>query len=85
MTVSRALSDNPNVSAETRQLTQARARAVRCYVKSSAANTMRGSPTAIVGLLLRNLCADSGLDLVIHLINDDAARERQSLLRLHAL
>ncbi|MGV8986008.1 MAG: LacI family DNA-binding transcriptional regulator [Cypionkella sp.] len=99
MTVSRALSGNPNVSAETRQLIQAHALALG-YVKSSAANAMRGSPTNIVGLLLPNivnefyarfanvlalLCADRGLDLVIRLTNDDAARERQSLLRLQAL
>ncbi len=99
MTVSRALSGNPNVSAETRQQIQAHALA-KGYVKSSAANAMRGSPTNIIGLLLPNivnefyarfanvlalLCADRGLDLVIHLTNDDAARERQSLLRLQAL
>lgn len=99
MTVSRALSDNPNVSAETRALIRAHAKEVG-YVKNSAANAMRGDPTAIVGLLLPNivnefyarfanslaiLCADRGLDLIIHLTNDDADREHQSLERLQAL
>ncbi len=99
MTVSRALSGNPNVSAATRRLVQAHAAALG-YVKSSAANAMRGSPTGIIGVLLPNivnefyarfanvlalLCADRNLDLVIHLTNDDALRERQSLLRLQAL
>lgn len=99
MTVSRALSGNPNVNPETRALILARAKELG-YVKSSAANAMRGDPTAIVGLLLPNiinefyarfanslalLCADLGLDLVIHLTNDDPEREQQSLLRLQAL
>lgn len=99
MTVSRALSGNPNVNPATRALVTARAKELG-YVKSSAANAMRGDPTAIIGLLLPNiinefyarfanalaiLCADCGLDLVIHLTNDDLARERQSLLRLQAL
>ena len=99
MTVSRALSGNPNVNPETRALILSRATELG-YVKSSAANAMRGDPTAIVGLLLPNiinefyarfanslavLCADLGLDLVIHLTNDDAEREHQSLLRLQAL
>lgn len=99
MTVSRALSGNPNVSPETRASILARAKELG-YVKSSAANAMRGDPTAIIGLLLPNiinefyarfanalaiLCADLGLDLVIHLTNDDPEREQQSLLRLQAL
>lgn len=99
MTVSRALSGNPNVNPETRAVILARAKELG-YVKSSAANAMRGDPTAIVGLLLPNiinefyarfanalaiLSADLGLDLVIHLTNDDPAREQQSLLRLQAL
>ncbi|MCR8723540.1 LacI family DNA-binding transcriptional regulator [Frigidibacter sp. ROC022] len=99
MTVSRALSGNPNVNPETRDLILARAKEVG-YVKNSAANAMRGDPTAIVGLLLPNiinefyarfanalamLCADLDLDLVIHLTNDDYEREQKSLLRLRAL
>lgn len=99
MTVSRALSGSPNVNPETRKLIMARAKELG-YVKSSAANAMRGDPTAIVGLLLPNiinefyarfanalavLCADRNLDLVIHLTNDEPAREHQSLLRLQAL
>lgn len=99
MTVSRALSGSPNVNPETRALILARAKELG-YVKSLAANAMRGDPTAIIGLLLPNiinefyarfanslaiLCADLGLDLVIHLTNDDPEREQQSLLRLQAL
>ena len=99
MTVSRALSGNPNVSPDTRTSILARAKELG-YVKSSAANAMRGDPTAIIGLLLPNiinefyarfanalaiLCADLGLDLVIYLTNDDPLREQQSLLRLQAL
>lgn len=99
MTVSRALSGHAGVKASTRDAIVARARELG-YVRSSAAGAMRGDPTGIVGLLLPNivnefysrfanalslLCADRGLDLVIHLTNDEAARERQSLLRLRAL
>lgn len=99
MTVSRALSGNPNVNPETRALILAHAQALG-YVKNSAANAMRGDPTAIIGLLLPNiinefyarfantlaiLCADRGLDLVIHLTNDDPDREHQSLQRMQAL
>jgi LacI family transcriptional regulator len=99
MTVSRALSGNPNVSAETRAQILAHAKAVG-YVKSSAAQAMRGDPTAIIGVLLPNitnefyarfantlaiLCADRNLDLIIHLTNDDPDREHQSLQRLQAL
>ena len=54
MTVSRALSGHPNVKAETRDLILARAHELG-YVKSFAANAMRGDPTAIVGLLLPNI------------------------------
>lgn len=99
MTVSRALSGNPNVKAGTRALILARAKELG-YVKSAAANAMRGGQSAIIGLLLPNiinefyarfanslaiLCADRSLDLVIHLTNDDPEREQQSLLRLQAL
>jgi LacI family transcriptional regulator len=99
MTVSRALSGNPNVNAETRALIVARATELG-YIKSSAAMAMRGDPTAIIGLLLPNIvnefyarfanalgihCAAMGLDLVIHLTNDDPELEQKSLLRLQAL
>ena len=99
MTVSRALNGSPNVSEETRKLIVARARELG-YVKSSAANTMRGDRTAIVGLLLPNiinefyaqfantlalLCAEHGLDVVIHLTSDDSEKEHQALLRLQGL
>lgn len=99
MTVSRALSGHPGVKPSTRDAIQTRAHELG-YVRSSAAGAMRGDPTGIVGLLLPNivnefysrfanalslLCADRGFDLVIHLTNDEAARERQSLLRLQAL
>jgi len=99
MTVSRALSGNPNVSTVKRDAILAKAVELG-YVKNSAANTMRGEPSAIVGLLLPNVinefyarfanalglhCADQGLDLVIHLTNDELERERKSLLRLQSL
>lgn len=99
MTVSRALSGHGSVREATRDTVLARARELG-YVRNSAANAMRGDPTGIVGLLLPNivnefyarfantlalLCADEGLDLVIHLTDDDAAREHQSLLRLQGL
>lgn len=96
MTVSRALSNNPNVHPKTRDAVLKRA-AELGYVKSAAATAMRGDSTCIVGLLLPNLanefyavfanalallCADRGLHLMIHLTNDDAARERLAILRL---
>lgn len=99
MTVSRALSGNPNVNAETRALILSRAKELG-YIKSSAAMAMRGNPTAIIGLLLPNIvnefyarfanalgihCASMGLDLVIHLTNDDSELEQKLLLRLQAL
>lgn len=99
MTVSRALSGSERVQADTRRRVMDHAVKVG-YVKSSAAITMRGDPTAIVGLLLPNiinefyarfanslgtLCADAGFDLVIHLTNDDYRQETACLTRLHAL
>ena len=54
MTVSRALSDNPKVKAETRTAVILRAQELG-YVKSGAAKAMRGDQTTIVGLLLPNL------------------------------
>lgn len=99
MTVSRALSDHPNVSAEMRGLVLRRAEEVG-YVKNRAAYAMRGEASAIVGLLLPNitnefyarfanqlglLCADAGLDLLVHLTNDDSEREKAGFRRLAAL
>ncbi len=99
MTVSRALSGHPNVKPSTREKVLGRAHELG-YVRNSAATAMRGEATEIVGLLLPNLvnefysqvantlallCADRNHDLVIHLTNDEPARERQSLLRLRAL
>lgn len=99
MTVSRALSGNKNVSEKTRKLILDHA--IRTgYVKSSAASTMRGGPSAIIGLLLPNiinefyarfanslssLCAEAGFDLVIHLTDDNYEQEIKSLRRLQAL
>lgn len=99
MTVSRALSGSVHVNAGTRQTIIEHARSVG-YVRSSAASVMRGDPTAIVGLLLPNiinefyarfanhlstLCAKAGLDLVIHLTNDDWHQEDKLLVRLQSL
>lgn len=96
MTVSRALSNTSNVHPKTRDAVLKRA-AELGYVKSAAATAMRGDSTRIVGLLLPNLtnefyavfantlallCEDRGLHLMIHLTNDDAARERLATLRL---
>ena len=60
MTVSRALSGNPNVKAGTRALILARAKELG-YVKSAAANAMRGGQSAIIGLLLPNIVAPAGV------------------------
>ena len=57
MTVSRALSNHPNVLQETRDAVQKRARELG-YVKSAAAKAMRGDDTRIVGLLLPNILND---------------------------
>ncbi|WP_380058217.1 LacI family DNA-binding transcriptional regulator [Falsihalocynthiibacter sp. SS001] len=96
MTVSRALSDNPNVLKATREAVQKRAQELG-YVKSAAAMAMRGDGTQIVGLLLPNIvnefyarfantmaqsCVAQGLQLIIHLTNDDYNVERLALERL---
>lgn len=96
MTVSRALSNNPNVSKEKRAAIQKRAKELG-YVKSAAAKTMRGDGTKIVGLLLPNIvnefyarfantmaqaCEAQSLHMIIHLTNDDPEKERLSLERL---
>ena len=96
MTVSRALSGNPNVHKDTRDRIEKRARELG-YVKSAAARAMRGEATQIVGLLLPNLlnefyaafanamalvCEQNGFHLIIHLTNDDIALEGRALDRL---
>ncbi len=96
MTVSRALSNHPNVQKETREAIVKRA-AELGYTKSAAASAMRGDGTRIVGLLLPNIvnefyarfantlavaCEAGGYHLIIHLTNDDASVEKRSLGRL---
>ena len=96
MTVSRALSDHPNVQKETREAVQRRARELG-YVKSAAASMMRGDTVNIVGLLLPNIvnefyarfanemaiaCEAHSHQLIIHLTNDDIQNEAQALGRL---
>lgn len=96
MTVSRALSNHPNVHKDTRDTIIKRAKELG-YVKSAAAKAMRGDATQIVGLLLPNIvnefyarfansmaqaCEEHSLHLLIHLTNDDIEQERQALDRL---
>ena len=96
MTVSRALSGHPSVRRETREAIVKRA-AELGYTRNAAARAMRGDGTQIVGLLLPNIlnefyarfanslalaCEEGGYHLIIHLTNDDALVERQSLGRL---
>lgn len=96
MTVSRALSDHPNVQKDTRDAVRRRA-AELGYVKSAAATAMRGDGTAIVGLLLPNIvnefyarfandlaeaCEAFSYQLIIHLTNDDVDAEAKALKRL---
>lgn len=96
MTVSRALSGNANVQEETRIAVVKRAKELG-YVKSAAANAMRGEQTKIVGLLLPNLvnefyatfsdslaksCEEQGLQLIIHLTSDDIEKEQMAIQRL---
>lgn len=96
MTVSRALSDNPNVQEETRKLVRRRA-AELGYIKNAAATAMRGDGTRILGLLLPNIvnefyakfandlawsCERLGFQLIIHLTGDDAVAERKAVQQL---
>ncbi len=96
MTVSRALSDHPNVNKATRDMILTRARELG-YVKNAAAKAMRGDGTKIVGLLLPNIinefyarfanalalaCEQNSLHLIIHLTNDDIDQEHAALERL---
>ncbi|MCV6825481.1 MULTISPECIES: LacI family DNA-binding transcriptional regulator [Halocynthiibacter] len=93
MTVSRALSNHPNVLKETREAVQKRAQELG-YVKSAAAMAMRGGGTKIVGLLLPNIvnefyarfantmalaCEEHSYQLLIHLTNDDLKAESLAL------
>lgn len=99
MTVSRALSDSPQVHPKTREAVRLRA-AELGYVKSAAATAMRGDGTRIVGLLVPNLvnefyarfanalallCEDNDLHLITHLTNDDPDRELLTLNKLREL
>lgn len=99
MTVSRALSGHPNVHEKTRARIEQRARELG-YVKSAAANAMRGEPVNVVGLLLPNIvnefyarfadamaeaCERSGNQMIIHLTNDEIERERNAIARLREL
>lgn len=96
MTVSRALSNSPKVQKETRDAVLERAHELG-YVKSAAALMMRGDAPRILGLLLPNIvnefyarfandmalaCDRHALHLIIHLTNDDALTQQQSLDRL---
>ena len=96
MTVSRALSNHPNVQEETRRAIIAHADKLG-YVRSAAAATMRGDGSRIIGLLLPNIlndfyarlanalalaCEQSGYHLIIHLTNDDINTETRDLQRL---
>ncbi|RLJ40995.1 LacI family transcriptional regulator [Litoreibacter meonggei] len=96
MTVSRALSDHPNVQKETRDKIVKRADELG-YVKNAAAMVMRGDAPKIVGLLLPNIvnefyarfandlaveCDAQSLQLIIHLTNDDTTVEQKALEQL---
>lgn len=96
MTVSRALSGNPNVLKATRDTVIRRAQELG-YVRSAAASAMRGDLSPIVGLLIPNItndfyarfanslaesCEAHGLQLIIHLTKDDFDTERLAMTRL---
>lgn len=99
MTVSRALSNHPRVKAQTREMVLNHANKLG-YVRNIAARAIRGDRTTIVGLLLPNLenefyarFADAlaklvdgkGLQLIIHLTNDDFDTETRSILKLQEI
>ena len=99
MTVSRALSDHPNVQAKTRKLVKKRASELG-YVKIAAATAMRGDGTRIVGLLLPNIvnefyasfanelariCETYSFQLIIHLTDDELKAERKAVQQLREL
>lgn len=96
MTVSRALSDNPNVTQATREAVQKRAQELG-YVKNVAAKAMRGDASKIIGLLLPNItnefyahfantlaqaCDQQAYHLVIHLTNDQLEVEQKAISKL---
>ncbi|MEX0339217.1 MAG: LacI family DNA-binding transcriptional regulator [Arenibacterium sp.] len=96
MTVSRALTDNPNVQKETRDAVRKRA-AELGYVRSAAARAMRGETSPIIGLLIPNIrndfyarfanalaeaCEANALQLIIRLTKDDPAAERAAITGL---
>ncbi len=99
MTVSRALSDNPNVHKDTRDIVRKRAQELG-YVRSAAARAMRGDHSPIVGLLVPNItndfyahfankmaetCELHSLQLIIHLTKDDYEAERLAVNRLREI
>lgn len=99
MTVSRAINNHPNVSADLRERVLQLAREVG-YTQSATAKALRGLKSGTVGLLLPNivndfysqfaqvfadLCAERRLNLVIHLIGEDPQRETQALDQLSGL
>ncbi|MXU65046.1 LacI family DNA-binding transcriptional regulator [Oceanomicrobium pacificus] len=99
MTVSRALSGNPNVQKSTADAVRKRAEEMG-YVRNAAARAMRGDESRIVGLLVPNItndfyarfansfaeaCDREGLHLIIHLTKDNHELEGQAMLRLREL
>ena len=99
MTVSRALANRDNVKEETRRAILEYARKVG-YVKSAAAETMRGGSTRIIGLLLPNIvneyyarladrmasgCRRLNHHLIIHITGDDTDAERDAFEQLAQL
>lgn len=96
MTVSRALSNHPNVLETTRKRVLERAEELG-YVRNAAAMAMRGGGTEIVGLILPNIvnefyarfantmaqaCEEQSYHLIIHLTDDRFEVEQQSIRRL---
>lgn len=99
MTVSRALTDNPNIHKKTRELIRKHAEKVG-YVRSAAAGAMRGDASPIIGLLVPNItndfyahfankmaetCEEHSLQLIIHLTKDDHVTEMLALNRLREI
>jgi len=99
MTVSRALSDNPNVQKQTREVVRKRARELG-YIRSAAAGAMRGDASSIIGLIIPNItndfyahfanqmaeaCEAHGLQLIIHLTKDVYQAERLAINKLREI
>ena len=95
-TVSRALRDSPAIGAETKARVRAAA-TLQGYVANSAARTMRGEASGLVGLLVPDVqtdffsslvkhfstsCADAGLSLLLSVSRHDPAIEERLI---HAL